>query len=134
MKNLENSPRSSESNSQAFELMLKSAIAVSFERTGTEPYDISNLSIDVYNEFKDINPEWVIEGIRRGSLGHYGKTFKLTTQEICIWVRNYLAESPGKTKSEIWWDSLDKLSRHLIENAGHNIGKSIEQLYTENKK
>lgn len=36
-----------------------------------------------------MNEDHILKAIRNGSLGRYGKTFKLSTQEICIWIREY---------------------------------------------
>jgi hypothetical protein len=68
------------------------AIAVAFERTSTEPFNIDNMVKDVINEFGDVQKDDIIKAIRNGGLGMYGKTYKLSTQEICIWIRSYLKE------------------------------------------
>lgn len=67
-------------------------ISVAFERTGTEPYNIENMIKDLMSEFVFLSDEDLKKAIRNGSLGKYGKTYKLTTQEVCIWIREYLKE------------------------------------------
>jgi hypothetical protein len=68
---------------------LRLAIATAFERTGTEPYNIDGMIRDIYSEFPKLDEAQIKKAIRNGGLGVYGKTFKLTTQEVCIWIRNY---------------------------------------------
>jgi hypothetical protein len=41
--------------------------------------------IKLLNILKEIN-----EAIRLGSLGKYGRTYKLNTQEVCMWIHEYL--------------------------------------------
>jgi hypothetical protein len=78
------------------ETLLRSSIAVAFERTGTEVSNIDNMVIDVFSEFPNVNIEQILTALRNGSLGKYGKTYKFTTQEICIWIRKYLEETVPK--------------------------------------
>lgn len=67
-------------------------IGVAFERTGTEPYNIENMVKDIEIEFPNLSEEDFRDAIRNGGLGKYGKTYKLTTQEVCVWIREYLKE------------------------------------------
>lgn len=69
---------------------LRTSILLAFERVGTEPYNIENMINDVLTEFPRVKEETFTPAIRNGSLGKYGKTYKLSTQDICIWVREYL--------------------------------------------
>ena len=71
---------------------LQSSILIAFERTLTEPYNIENMVTDIISEFPRVNPDEVVKAIRNGGLGKYGKTYKLSTQEVCIWIREYLKE------------------------------------------
>jgi len=48
---------------------------------------------DIFTEFPKITEEQITKAMRNGGLGMYGKTYKLTTQEVCIWIRNYLKET-----------------------------------------
>lgn len=68
---------------------LKQSLVLAFERTGTEPYNIDNMVKDVFTEFTNLTDTEITKALRNGSLGYYGKTFKLTTQDICIWIREY---------------------------------------------
>lgn len=89
MNNLENLPQEQENSIHHCDLTLRAAIAVAFERTGTEPYNLDGMVKDVFSEFPKLTDEQIKKALRNGGLGVYGKTFKLTTQEICIWIRNY---------------------------------------------
>lgn len=71
---------------------VQASVLIAFERTLTEPYNIDNMVKDIVSEFPRINPEEIVKAIRNGSLGKYGKTYKLSTQEVCIWIREYLKE------------------------------------------
>jgi hypothetical protein len=44
---------------------------------------------DVLTEFPRVSEDTFIKAIRNGSLGKYGKTYKLSTQDVCVWVREY---------------------------------------------
>ena len=44
---------------------------------------------DVLEEFPRVKETDLILAIRKGSLGMYGRTFKLSTQEVCYWIRQY---------------------------------------------
>lgn len=97
MNNSENLPQQQDNSFQTSkENILKTSIAVAFERTGTEIVNIDNMVLDVFSEFPNVNIEQILTALRNGSLGKYGKTYKFTTQEICIWIRKYLDETTPK--------------------------------------
>lgn len=52
--------------------------------------NIDETANDLVNEFSYVNLKQIREALRKGSLGYYGKTYKLSTQEVCVWVREYL--------------------------------------------
>jgi len=62
------------------------------ERTDLDFRNIESTSNDVVEEFLHLKLSDVIEALRLGSLGKYGKSFKLTTQEVCFWIRQYMAD------------------------------------------
>jgi hypothetical protein len=69
---------------------LKLSIAFAFERTRTEPFKIDGMVGDVLSEFPRVSSDKITEAIRNGSLGKYGRTYKLSTQEICFWIREHI--------------------------------------------
>lgn len=69
---------------------LENSLLFAFERTKTEPFDVTGLVQDVLSEFPKLGGDDFIRALRNGSLGMYGRTFKLSTQEICFWIREYI--------------------------------------------
>lgn len=70
--------------------LIQGSIVKAFERTGTDPYDMENMVIDVLTEFDRIEMKIIVRAIKRGSLGEFGRTYKLTTQEVCYWIHQHL--------------------------------------------
>jgi len=104
MSNLQNSHQEQGIWIPEFKSTLTASLATAFERTGTEPTNVENIIKDLHSEFGHIEQEHILKAIRNGSLGKYGKTFKLTTQEVCIWIRNYILEVQHKHKLKAPWD------------------------------
>ena len=69
---------------------IKNAIVICFERTKTIPFEIESMVQDIDSEFPRLSQTELIDAIRLGSLGKYGRTYKLCTQEVCIWIREFL--------------------------------------------
>jgi hypothetical protein len=69
---------------------LKISIAFAFERTRSEPFDITQMVRDISLEFHRVPSNKITEAIRNGSLGKYGRTFRLSTQEVCFWIREHI--------------------------------------------
>ena len=69
---------------------LKLSIAFAFERTRSEAFDITEMVRDILTEFPRLSSDRLIEAIRNGSLGKYGRTFRLSTQEVCYWIREHI--------------------------------------------
>jgi hypothetical protein len=66
------------------------------ERLGMELKDVNMTSLDIHQEFKYVTLLQIREALRIGSLGGYGRTYKLSTQEVCIWIRSYLNDKKPK--------------------------------------
>jgi len=60
------------------------------QRTEMELKNIDETIDDIYSEFGHINLGDIKKAIRNGSLAKYGRTYKLSTQEICFWIREFL--------------------------------------------
>lgn len=73
-------------------LEIQASVLFSMRRTSTTELDIENTVQDIISEFYHIPQEKIIKAIRVGSLGRYGLTYKLTTQQICIWIREFIKE------------------------------------------
>ena len=63
------------------------------ERLNMEIKNIDNVSHDIAKEFYYANIMQITVALRNGSLGHYGSTYRLNTQELCIWIRKYLLDN-----------------------------------------
>jgi len=69
---------------------IKKSLIMAIERTDLNLTSIENTAIDIFAEFKHISLFKIREAIRKGSLGEYGTSYRLNTQEICIWIRKHL--------------------------------------------
>lgn len=69
---------------------LRDALIVAFDRTRSEPFDVSSLIKDVLDEFPRLHTFTIREALRNGGLGKYGRTYKLSTQEVCYWIREHI--------------------------------------------
>lgn len=74
-------------------LEIQKSLVYAMDRTGDTELIIENTIHDILSEFKLLSEDKIKEAIKKGSLGAYGKTYKLTTQEICIWIREYLKQT-----------------------------------------
>lgn len=64
------------------------------ERVGMDFKDIDSTIQDLISEFGHIALKDIREALRSGSLGLYGQTFRLSTQEVCIWIRKKTFKNP----------------------------------------
>lgn len=100
---MENLPQNLEETILHSKQILKQAVAVAFDRTGTTPPEvkvIDSMVEDIFSEFPKLNEDQIKKALRNGGLGMYGKTYKLTTQELCIWIRRYYDETRFKAPWE----------------------------------
>jgi len=94
-----NLQKSQSSSIQTFnQPKILASLCKAVERTGSEKTDIPAILKDVAEEFPTMTTDEVCKAIRKGSLGVYGKTYKLTTQEVCIWIREHKKSLPMKIK------------------------------------
>ena len=85
-----------QSENQTVVSKVQKSIILAFERTATDLVNIEFMTKDIVSEFPKMKEEEIVKAIRNGSLGLYGKTYKLSTQEICIWIREYLKDRNTK--------------------------------------
>ena len=85
-------------------------LAVAFDRTNTEPFNVEKMSFDIITEFPELSDEDLKKAIKNGGLGKYGKTYKLSTQEVCIWIREYIKENEIK---------IGKIWERILPNSSH---------------
>jgi anti-sigma28 factor (negative regulator of flagellin synthesis) len=64
-------------------------IPMAIERLGAtmNQQQIMSMALDIANEFKNVKTETIKSAIKKGALGEFGRTYKFTTQEVCIWIR-----------------------------------------------
>lgn len=67
------------------------------QRTEMELKNIEETIEDIATEFRHLNLSEIKLAIRNGSLGKYGRSFRLSTQEICFWIREYVKENKSKS-------------------------------------
>jgi hypothetical protein len=91
--NLQNLPTKLETEKSSInqkKIDLRDALIVAFDRTRTEPFDVTLMINDVLDEFKRLDTLTIRQALRNGGLGKYGRTYKLSTQEVCYWIREYI--------------------------------------------
>ena len=74
------------------------SIALAFQRVNVEPVKVSEIAEDVKKAFPKCTENELIEAIRRGALGEFGRTYRMSTQEVCIWIREHVGHKPDKEK------------------------------------
>ena len=69
---------------------LLSLLKLAEDRVELQFKDIDLTVNDILIEFKNLSIDELKKALRNGGLGKYGRTFKLSTQEVCFWIRQYL--------------------------------------------
>lgn len=85
---------------------ISKSLVIAIERTGGNITTLGNLNIentvdDILRKFSGIEVKTIINAIRNGSLGDYGECYKITTQNVCIWIRKHLEELKGTKTHQI---------------------------------
>ncbi len=62
-----------------------------------ELLNIQDTSDFIKDEFSFLSLNEIRKAIRNGSSGKYGRTYKLSTQEICFWIREFMKEKNNKS-------------------------------------
>ena len=97
MENSKNLPTQLKTNTQ----ICNAAIIIAMERTTCFDLPIEKVSEDVLKAFPDVSIEIIIDAMRRGGLGDFGRTYRLNTQEICIWIKEVLKEIEQKKRPKV---------------------------------
>lgn len=71
---------------------LKKSLATAMQRVDMQFNDIDLTVKDLYEEFGFLTLKEIRTAIRNGSMSKYGRSFKLSTQEVCFWIREFLKE------------------------------------------
>lgn len=83
-------------NRQECEDDIKQSLVIVMERLKMDFDSIDETINDLLDEFKHVTIKDIREALRGGGLGKYGRTYKLSTQEISIWIREYLKSKKSK--------------------------------------
>jgi predicted RNA binding protein with dsRBD fold (UPF0201 family) len=75
---------------------IKLSLVVIMDRLNMQFKDINETILDISTEFNYMSLKQIREALRNGSLGKYGRTYKLSTQEVCFWIREYLKANKNK--------------------------------------
>ncbi len=75
---------------------IKKSLIIVMQRLNMDFYNIDLTIRDIIDEFKYLKIQQFREALRKGSLGNYGRTYKLSTQEVCVWIRSYLKDNKSK--------------------------------------
>jgi hypothetical protein len=103
MNDLTQQQQNLENNSEDYKMnVIRTSLTLAFNRTGTEfDKELANsMYFDIADAFPNLTLDEFTKALKNGGLGVYGKTYKLTIQEVCIWVRNYLNETRYKAAYE----------------------------------
>lgn len=94
MKDLANTQQQLENNILTSKIQITTAsVALAFERTNLPMFNTDKLVLDVLKEFENTPIKDITKAIKKGSLGHYGRTYRMSTQEVCLWIREYKAST-----------------------------------------
>ena len=75
---------------------IKQSLVIAMDRIGMDFKNIDATTKDISQEFRLCTLKQIREALRLGSLGNYGRTYKLSTQEVCVWIRSYLKDNKSK--------------------------------------
>lgn len=68
---------------------IKKSLALVMQRLDSQFLDINSTATDICNEFSFMSLKDIFESLRLGSLGKFGLSFKLNTQTVCFWIREF---------------------------------------------
>ncbi len=83
--------------------LIKANVILAITRTNgnIREYDLDVIANTFEQAFPKVPHVHIAGALENGSLGVYGKTYRLSMQEMCIWVREYLKELPVRSKSKM---------------------------------
>ena len=83
---------------------LNLSVAMAFARTGKEctKESIDLISSNIIDEYNHLPIETIIEALKKGGRGKYGRTYLLSVQEVCIWIDSYLKENEKEIDNDLY--------------------------------
>ena len=154
MENKENQISTKSNNIQknlkGSNLTLQKAMGICLSRvTGTYVEDedsirqINNIVSTVNIAFPNEDEHVLLKAVSRGSLGEFGRTYKLTPQEVCIWVREHIKTLGYRVKkapklfndmtNQEKADYLNDLAMRKITSEGYSLEDAQRVLKDTNK-
>ncbi len=85
---------------QKKEMEIKKELVIALDRTGignVEENILDRISIAILQNFKDVNLSFLLEAINDGGLGRYGRSYRFSVQEICLWIYSKLKVNQNTT-------------------------------------
>ena len=94
----------SDLTTQTFKTTLSTAVVKAFARTGKEcsKESIDLITSDIIDEYGNLPIETIIEALKKGGRGKYGRTYLLSVQEVCIWIDSYLKETEKEIDNRLY--------------------------------
>jgi hypothetical protein len=89
---------------------LSLSVSLAFERVGLEPKRVEEISKDIVYKFNNVEEKHIIQAIKNGALGDYGRTFRMSTQEVSIWIKKFIEENPEAEPME---DRIKRLNKGI---------------------
>jgi len=75
---------------------IKPSLVLVMGRLNQDLKNIDDTIEDICTEFPRLKIKDLKEILRLGALAQYGRTYKLSTQEICFWIREYYKQQNAK--------------------------------------
>ncbi len=78
---------------QEKEMKIKKELVIALDRTGITDIEeniLDRISIAILQNFKDVPLDFLKEAINEGGLGKYGRSYRFSVQEICLWIYSKL--------------------------------------------
>jgi len=73
------------------------SLIIAMSRTQFELLNLDDTCKLIKNEFRFLSLREVRQAITKGTAGEYGRSYKLSTQEVCYWIHQYVKEKNSKT-------------------------------------
>lgn len=73
-------------------ITIQTSLGFVMKRLDNTNLDVLSATEAIFETFPRMPLENIKLAIKNGSTGKYGRTYKLTTQEICYWIREFIKE------------------------------------------
>ena len=74
-------------------IQIKKKLVLALDRTGiidVENEILNKISFDITQNFKHLDLSFLLEAINEGGLGKYGRSYRFSVQEVCLWIYSKL--------------------------------------------